>query len=434
METIQSEHVDSEILSALMRSLQDGVLVINGMNIIERANETASKILDVPLSDTLAGKHISTLRADGKIPDALWAALGGLQHGHPANDHATNKGSANEQLTNGHSTNGHSTNGHSTEGHSTNGHTTNGHTTNGDSINGHATNEHCASGHSTNGHSTNGTSLDKGDCQKNNFTISTFAPGQGGASMKVVILPGPHAPHKTCSSTAERTPPAQESHSELDEFAYIVSHDLKAPLRAINNLSLWLEEDLGSSLTGENRNNFVKLRSRVVRMEALINGILEYSLAGKSQVADEPIDVADLLKAAAEWLSPPPHITIQVSENLPIIKAPRVMLMQVFSNLLSNAIRYSDKAQGVIKVYGAEMERCYAFSVEDNGPGIPAEYHEKIFTVFQTLHARDKFESTGVGLTIVKRILAAKGGDIRMTSTLGKGSTFTFTWPKGPLI
>jgi PAS domain S-box-containing protein len=222
----------------------------------------------------------------------------------------------------------------------------------------------------------------------------------------------------------------EKSNKELDQFAYIVSHDLKAPLRAISNLSVWLEEDLGTTLTNENKSNLTMLRGRVSRMEALINGILEYSRVGRTEVTCESVDISLLIKEALDLLAPPKHMNIEISKQMPVIDAPRVMLLQIFTNLISNAIKYNDKKEGIIKIDSIEREDCFEFTVADNGPGIAPEYHEKIFMIFQTLQSRDKFESTGIGLTIVKRILKARGGKVWVESSPGSGSKFIFTWPK----
>jgi PAS domain S-box-containing protein len=222
----------------------------------------------------------------------------------------------------------------------------------------------------------------------------------------------------------------EKDNRELDQFSYIVSHDLKAPLRAISNLSLWLQEDLGPSLSEENKKNLDMLRNRVVRLDSLISGILEYSRIGREENIAELVDVYVLLNEVVEMLSPPAHIKIEISNDIPMLHAPKVKLLQVFSNLISNAIKYNDKAKGLIQVYGSEKEAGFEFVVEDNGAGIPSEFFEKIFVIFQTLQSRDKFESTGIGLTIVKRIIEEGGGRIWVESEVGKGSKFYFLWPK----
>jgi PAS domain S-box-containing protein len=252
----------------------------------------------------------------------------------------------------------------------------------------------------------------------------------GTGRKKMVLFRDITAEKKAAEKLAQYTVRLEKNNKELDQFAYIVSHDLKAPLRAISNLSLWLQEDLGGTLSEENKNNLTLLRNRVKRMESLINGILDYSKVGRDQMPSARIDMIKLLGEVLELLSPPVHIKVDIAREMPVLEAPKIMLLQVFSNLIGNAIKYNDKKDGLIKVYSAEKADSYEFTIEDNGPGIAPEYHEKIFIIFQTLQSRDKFESTGIGLTIVKRILDERGGKIWVESHEGKGSKFIFDWPK----
>lgn len=218
---------------------------------------------------------------------------------------------------------------------------------------------------------------------------------------------------------------------ELDQFAYVTSHDLKAPLRAISNLSKWIEEDIGETLTDETRQQMTLLRGRVHRMEALIEGILEYSRVGRISHKPETVDVAILLSEVLDSLAPPPGFTIDIDPAMPTLQAAYISLSQVFANLISNAIKYHDRADGHVVVSVREVGTdYYEFSVKDDGPGIDAQYHEKVFMIFQTLQARDKVESTGVGLTVVKKIIEDQGGHIMIESEPGQGADFRFTWPK----
>ena len=217
---------------------------------------------------------------------------------------------------------------------------------------------------------------------------------------------------------------------ELDQFAYVVSHDLKAPLRAINNLSQWIEEDLESVLEADTAKNFDLLRGRVSRMESLINGILEYSRAGRMKFSAETIDLNVFIDEIIGSLAAPGKIKFNVQKNMPTISSERIVLEQVFANLISNAIKYNESPEPVVNVTFKELNKFYEFCVEDNGSGIEAEYHDKIFVIFQTLQARDKVESTGVGLAIVKKIVEDKGGTVWVESEKDKGSKFCFTWHK----
>jgi signal transduction histidine kinase len=269
-----------------------------------------------------------------------------------------------------------------------------------------------------------------GQMSKAAYSVSIINEGQIHGPVKVITFHDSGLANKRAEMTAEYTRKLEKSNKELDQFAYIVSHDLKAPLRAISNLSSWLKDDLSASLSGENLSNLDMLRARVKRMESLINGILEYSKIGREHTPAETIDVSRLIDEVVETLSPPSHIKIEVSTGMPVMQAPKILMFQIFSNLISNAIKFNDKKEGLVRIGSSEKKDSYEFTVEDNGAGIPEAYFEKIFVIFQTLQARDKFESTGIGLTIVKRILNEKGGSIRVESQVGKGSKFIFAWPR----
>lgn len=216
--------------------------------------------------------------------------------------------------------------------------------------------------------------------------------------------------------------------AELDQFAYVASHDLKAPLRAIANLSEWIEEDLEGQLPEANQHQLSLLRSRVHRMENLINGLLEYSRIGRRKDQVKAIDLHQFLKEIIDSLSPPPGFTISLPEHSSPLTTNPVALRQVFANLISNAIKHHDQDHGHIQITAQDRGDQLEFAVTDDGPGIAPEYHEKVFTIFQTLKARDEVESTGIGLSIVKKIVESAGGTIHIESDLGQGTTFRFTW------
>jgi PAS domain S-box-containing protein len=229
---------------------------------------------------------------------------------------------------------------------------------------------------------------------------------------------------------AQTTTLLKNRNQELDQFAYVVSHDLKAPLRAISNLSEWIEEDLGDLLPEENKQQMQLMRKRVYRMEALINGLLDYSRAGRREVEVERVNVGELLAETIDSLAPPSTFTVNITPNLPTFRTKRLLLNQVFANLISNAVKHHDRPNGQIQIGYADRGEFHEFTVSDDGPGIDPQYHSKVFTIFQTLKARDDHENTGVGLSIVKKIVETEGGSIQLESALGEGTTFRFTWRK----
>lgn len=227
----------------------------------------------------------------------------------------------------------------------------------------------------------------------------------------------------------EYTNELERKNKELDQFAYIVSHDLKAPLRGINNLSMWIEEDLEGQMKCDVKTNFDLLRTRVNRMESLINGILEYSRAGRMKPNPVDIDLNFMVKEIVDSLAVPEKFKIHVQEDLPKIHNERIAIEQVLTNYISNAIKYNSNENPEVFVRYQLKGHMHEFCVEDNGPGISPEFHEKVFQIFQTLQSRDSFESTGVGLAIVKKIVEDKGGHVWLDSDLGKGTRFYFSLP-----
>ncbi|QHT70482.1 HAMP domain-containing protein [Rhodocytophaga rosea] len=236
--------------------------------------------------------------------------------------------------------------------------------------------------------------------------------------------------NRMARTLSENISELERKNIELDRFAYVVSHDLKAPLRGIENASTWIEEDYGNQLPEQVKEYLTLMRGRIRRMENLINGILELARVGRHKSPLELVNVELMLQELIEMLAPQPGIQVSIQPDMPVLLTERVPLQQVFINLLSNAIKYHHLPEGKISITYHDNDTHYAFSVTDDGPGIEPQYHEKIFIVFQTLKERDAFESTGVGLAIVKKILDDKKCTIKVDSQAGKGAAFTFTWPK----
>lgn len=232
-------------------------------------------------------------------------------------------------------------------------------------------------------------------------------------------------------SLEERTEELARSNQELERFAYAASHDLRSPLRAISSLTGWLEDDLQPVLTDDSREHLALMKNRVGRMEALLNGLLQYSRIGRGDGDVQLLNGCSLAVDVLDLIDVPAGFTIEVSPDLPDFHGDKAPVTHVLQNLVDNAIKHHDRADGRIWITGADMDNKVSFTVTDNGPGIPEEYHERIFGMFQTLRRRDEIEGSGLGLAMVKRYVERNGGDITLDSTNGaRGAAFQFTWVK----
>jgi len=220
------------------------------------------------------------------------------------------------------------------------------------------------------------------------------------------------------------------SNEELDQFAYATSHDLKAPLRGIINLSTFIEEDLGKDVPPGVKENLELLRGRARRLEALIEGILAYSRAGRVRTKVERVETEALVREVIELIAPPPACAITVKGPMPVLETERVPMQQVFMNLIQNAIKHGCPGGcGNVEVGFEANGEISRFYVRDQGPGIAPEFHERVFGVFQTLAPRDKVEGTGIGLAVVKKLIESRGGSVELASQVGEGASFRFAWP-----
>jgi PAS domain S-box-containing protein len=227
----------------------------------------------------------------------------------------------------------------------------------------------------------------------------------------------------------ERTAELERSNRELNQFAYVASHDLRAPLRAIENLAQWITEDAESLLPEASRGHLLKLRGRVRRMERLLDDLLAYSRAGRTAHQPQRVETVALVKGIVELLAPPLTFTVIVDPALPTLYTARVPLETVLRNLINNAIKHHRGGAGQIIIRANRQGPLYEFIVEDDGPGIAPEFHARIFEMFQTLQPRDQVEGSGMGLAIVKKIVLSQGGDVWVDSAEGRGARFHFTWP-----
>lgn len=229
---------------------------------------------------------------------------------------------------------------------------------------------------------------------------------------------------------ARYTADLERSNRELDEFAYIASHDLRNPLEGIENLASWVVEDASQHLPEESRRHLALIQQRAVRLKTLLDDLLQYSRAGRRPEDIKWTSTSDLIADIIADLNVPPGFKIAFAPNLPEFPTMTTPLRHVLQNLISNAIKHHDRTDGHIEVSCCEEATCYHFTVADDGPGIDAAFHDRIFQMFETLRPRDQVEGSGMGLAIIKKILDTYGGTITVDSSPGAGTAFQFNWPR----
>ena len=228
----------------------------------------------------------------------------------------------------------------------------------------------------------------------------------------------------------ERTEELGRANKELNDFAYVVSHDLKAPLRGISQLTGWLADDYADVFDEDGKELMNMLIGRARRMHNMIDGVLQYSRVGRITDRVTEVDLSTLVNEIIEIISPPENTQIIIKNKLPNVYCDETAIYQVFQNFLDNAVKYMDKPDGRITIDAVSEGSDWCFCIADNGPGIEEGHRKRIFQMFQTLRPKDETESTGIGLSLVEKIVHSWGGSIRLESDVGKGSKFFFTMPK----
>ena len=222
----------------------------------------------------------------------------------------------------------------------------------------------------------------------------------------------------------------ERSNRDLEDFAYIASHDLRTPLGGIHSIALCLEEDFQDTLSEESRRLLALMRNRINRMETLLDDLLTYSRVGRTDAAGSETRLTEIFDRIVQVLHPPEHIHVRVEGKLPVTVTAGTQLEQVLRNLIDNAVKHHDKPNGEVVLSGRRVGDFVEFLVRDDGPGIAPQYHHKIFQLFQTLKSPDKVPGTGMGLAIVKKLVERQNCHITVHSEGdGTGTQFRFQWP-----
>jgi light-regulated signal transduction histidine kinase (bacteriophytochrome) len=230
---------------------------------------------------------------------------------------------------------------------------------------------------------------------------------------------------------AERTAELEKANEELSQYAYVVAHDLQAPLRAINNYANFIQEDMDSRLAGEQKEHLEALGRAVHEANELVQGLLELSRIGRGGTSFESIHCGTLVQEIINSLYLPANAKIKISDDWPTIEADAVMLRQIFQNLIENAVKFNNSPEILVELsWRTQNDGHFEFLVSDNGIGIDSRYHEQIFRVFERLHTRKNYKGCGIGLAIVKKATSTLGGTIRLESNSDKGSRFYVTLPE----
>jgi light-regulated signal transduction histidine kinase (bacteriophytochrome) len=234
--------------------------------------------------------------------------------------------------------------------------------------------------------------------------------------------------HKELS---EKVAKLEEANTQLNEYASVVSHDIRTPLRAIHNYADFLKEDLAEIISGDQKLYLDKLGTAVQQAEELISDLLELSRIGRHTIAVETINVGSYLEELIESLKLPEEVEIAMMEDWPKIDVEPIMFRQIFQNIIENAVKFNISSHKKVELGWRHAGDGYCeIFISDNGIGIEPRFHEQIFKVFERLHTQKEYDGTGIGLAIVKKAVSKLHGLIRVESKPGKGSTFFVKLPE----
>ena len=261
--------------------------------------------------------------------------------------------------------------------------------------------------------------------------ISAVRDEEGKIKFQVVVIEDITKEQELQEQKEQLLSDLEASNKNLQEYAHIVSHDLKSPLRSISALASWIKEDYHDKLDEAGQEQLSLMQEKVASMDKLIQGILEYSTANSSQLLSSEVDLNEVIALIKETIYIPDHVSVKVPKTLPTIICDRTKMQQLFQNIIGNAVVHIEREVGLVQVLFKEHKDLFQFTIEDNGVGIPKEYHEKIFKIFQSIGNKER--STGIGLSIVKKIVDRYEGDVWVDSEVGVGTQFHFTLKKSLL-
>ena len=272
-----------------------------------------------------------------------------------------------------------------------------------------------------------------------NVVFGVSLPEDRGADGTIITVSDVTPMHEARRAAEElarvRADELDHVNSEVERLFYAVSHDLRAPLRGVENLAEWALEDLDGGKVDDVKDHIGNISQRIARLDRMLNDLLSYAKIGRTDESNEIVQVDGLMEELrSNMLDIPAGFDLRWSA-LPTLVTQRTLLAHVLINLISNSIKHHDRERGRIDVSARDRGDFYEFEVRDDGPGIPEKYREKVFALFSTLKRRDVVEGSGMGLAFVKKVVRRQGGDIRIkaVSSSGRGTILAFSWPKAPV-